>query len=258
MSNILLAYAKRNTSVGYCQGMNYIAGMITRVIKDEEEAFWTLTCLFENILPLDYFCLMTEILVDQKVFIQIFKKRKPKLFKHLQNVELDFAIISFQWLVCLLSANLEKEISETIWDFMFLEGSVSIFKAILAILTIVEPQILQETEFNEIYTIFDTKVKEWITSPDVLIKCMNKFGNIGEKSINKLRNKYRPQIIAEQELLWLDTSRSGCPVPSDTAIFKRVKLINKFFLLNRAMRKCKNDAVVDMDESKLKLSGRIK
>lgn len=238
--------------------MNYLAGMVTRVIRNEEESFWTLTCLFENILPLDYFCLMTEILVDQKVFIQIFKKRKPKLFKHLQNAGLDFAIISFQWLVCLLSANLQKEISETIWDFMFLEGTVSIFKSILAILSMIEPQILQETEFNEIYVILDSKVKEWITSPDLFIKHMNKFGGIEEKSLNKLRNKYRPIIIAEQEVIWMDTSRSGCPGPSDTAIFKRVKLINKFFLLNRAMRKCKNDAVVAMDESKLTLSGSLK
>lgn len=53
--NILLAYAKRNTAVGYCQGMNYLAGMIVRVVEDEEDAFWVLTNLFETILPLDYF-----------------------------------------------------------------------------------------------------------------------------------------------------------------------------------------------------------
>lgn len=99
MMNILLAYAKRNTSVGYCQGMNYLAGMIVRIIDNEEDAFWILTNLFETILPLDYFCLMTEILVDQRVFIQILQKKKTKLFKHLQNLGLDFAIISFQWLV---------------------------------------------------------------------------------------------------------------------------------------------------------------
>lgn len=55
MMNMLLAYAKRNTSVGYCQGMNYLAGMITRVIDEEENCFWTLTNLFETILPIDYF-----------------------------------------------------------------------------------------------------------------------------------------------------------------------------------------------------------
>jgi len=42
MLNILSAYAKRNSAVGYCQGMNYLGGMLVRVLPDEEEAFWTM------------------------------------------------------------------------------------------------------------------------------------------------------------------------------------------------------------------------
>lgn len=256
--NILLAYAKRNTSVGYCQGMNYLGGMIVRVVENEEEAFWVFTSLFENILPLDYFCLMTEILVDQKVFLHILQKKKAKLYKHLQNIGLDFAIISFQWLVCLLSANLEKCISETIWDFLFLEGSVTIFRAILAILSILEADLLQQTEFNELYTILDTNPKEVIKDPEMFIKHMSKFTGIKQKHIDKMRDRFRPIIMEEQKYVWLDNSRSGCPNPTDTPIFKRVKLLNKFFLLNRAMRRYKNDAVVDLDEANLQLSNKIK
>ena len=40
MARILGAYTKRNSAIGYCQGMNCLAGMILRVIHDEEEAFW--------------------------------------------------------------------------------------------------------------------------------------------------------------------------------------------------------------------------
>jgi len=40
MLNILLSYAKRNSSVGYCQGMNYLAGILVRVVEDQESAFW--------------------------------------------------------------------------------------------------------------------------------------------------------------------------------------------------------------------------
>ena len=42
MLNILRCYAKRNSAVGYCQGMNYLGGMLTRVMPNEEEAFWTM------------------------------------------------------------------------------------------------------------------------------------------------------------------------------------------------------------------------
>uniref|UniRef100_A0A7S3N4W6 Rab-GAP TBC domain-containing protein n=1 Tax=Euplotes harpa TaxID=151035 RepID=A0A7S3N4W6_9SPIT len=155
MMSILLSYSKRNTSIGYCQGMNYLAGIVSRVVEDEEEAFWVLVNLFEGILPIDYFCLMTEILVDQKILIQILQKKKVKLFKHLQNIGLDFAIISFQWLVCLLTANLSREISESIWDFLLLEGSVAIFRAILAILNLLENELLMQDDFNDLYQMLE-------------------------------------------------------------------------------------------------------
>lgn len=197
--NILLAYAKRNTAVGYCQGMNYLAGMIIRVVEDEEDAFWVLTNLFETILPLDYFWLMTEILIDQKIIIQILQKKKIKLFKHLQHIGLDFAIISFQWLIWLLSANLTKSVAESIWDFLFLEGSVTIFRGIIAILNILEEEILKQEDFNDLYQILDNGPKQTISNPEVIIKQMSKFRYIKHSYIEKCRNRMRPLIMEEQK-----------------------------------------------------------
>lgn len=258
IQNILLAYAKRNTSIGYCQGMNYLGGLVARVIKDEEDSFWVLVNLFESILPLDYYCLMTEILVDQRVFTKIFKKRKNKLYKHFKNIELDLGLVCFPWLVCLLASNLEKQISEVIFDFIFLEGNIAIFKAMFAIMNILEPHLLRAEDFQQANEILEYKIRELITDPEVMIKHMGKFSSLKPILINKLRVKYRKNVIEEQEKVWIDNSRAGCPTATDTPVYKRVKLLNKFFLLNKAMRKYKNQSVVNMDESELKLTGRIK
>ena len=240
MKRILVSYAKRNSSVGYWQGMNYLAGMIVRVIDDEEEAFWTFCNLFECILPLDYFWLMTEILIDQKVFIHLVQKYKKKLFKHLQKSGLDFALISFQWFVCLLSSNLDRVISESIWDLMFCEGTVAIFRASLAILNILESDLLKQDEFNELYVIMDTQPKHIIKSPDLIIKHINKFSNIKPKTINFLREKYRGTIMKDQAEMWSENSRSNAPSENDNPIMKRVKILNKFFMLNKIMRQPKS------------------
>lgn len=37
--NILIAYAHHNRDVGYCQGLNYIAGLLLIVTDDEEKSF---------------------------------------------------------------------------------------------------------------------------------------------------------------------------------------------------------------------------
>lgn len=167
-------------------------------------------------------------------------------------------MISFQWMVCLLASNLQQIISETIWDFLFLEGSVAIFRAILAILNILEPELLQMNEFNDLYVALDSLPREKIKDPEIFIKHMHKYSGLKQKHIERLRHKHRPVIMREQQNVWIDTSRSGCPAPSDSSLFKRVKLLNKFFLLNRGMRKSKSDAVCDLDESKLLLTGKIK
>lgn len=35
LKNILLAYSRRNISIGYCQGFNFIVGRILKIINDE-------------------------------------------------------------------------------------------------------------------------------------------------------------------------------------------------------------------------------
>ncbi|KAG8137535.1 hypothetical protein E2320_004774 [Naja naja] len=49
--NVLVAYGHHNPSVGYCQGMNFIAGYLILITRNEEESFWLLDALIGRILP---------------------------------------------------------------------------------------------------------------------------------------------------------------------------------------------------------------
>lgn len=63
LRNVLATYTKRNPTIGYCQGMNFIVGRLLKFM-DEESAFWTLTMVVETILPLDYYSNMVGVLID--------------------------------------------------------------------------------------------------------------------------------------------------------------------------------------------------
>lgn len=67
--------------LGCLQGMNYVAASLLLVMKTEEEAFWMLAVLLENILYHDSY---SENLygchVEQRVFKELFKKKCPRLY----------------------------------------------------------------------------------------------------------------------------------------------------------------------------------
>jgi len=35
LKNVLIAYSRRNTAIGYVQGFNFIAGRIIQIVNDE-------------------------------------------------------------------------------------------------------------------------------------------------------------------------------------------------------------------------------
>ena len=51
LRNVLLSYAQRNGVVGYCQSMNYWAGLLLLYL-DEEHAFWLIAVIVEVPSPL--------------------------------------------------------------------------------------------------------------------------------------------------------------------------------------------------------------
>ena len=63
MERILKAFIKRNPTLGYCQGMNFIVGRLRKFLS-EEETFWVFTLIVETYLPYDYFALMIGVLID--------------------------------------------------------------------------------------------------------------------------------------------------------------------------------------------------
>lgn len=84
--NILIAYAHHNREVGYCQGLNYIAGLLLIVTDDEEKSFWLLKHMVENIVPQYHTKSMSNLLRDMAVFKEMVIRRIPTVNKHIEKL----------------------------------------------------------------------------------------------------------------------------------------------------------------------------
>jgi len=117
MKNILLAYSRRNISIGYCQGFNFIVGRLLKIFEKEvimllikEEAFWVFVQIIENILPLNYYCEMIGTIIDQSILQQLILRLMPKLHNFFESTGFDLAPVSLQWFISLFSQNLSYDV----------------------------------------------------------------------------------------------------------------------------------------------------
>lgn len=63
------------------QGLNYVAALLLLVMKTEEEAFWMIAVLLENVLVTDcYNKNLSGCHVEQRVFKDLLTKKCPRYF----------------------------------------------------------------------------------------------------------------------------------------------------------------------------------
>lgn len=225
LRRVLCSYSKRNSNIGYCQGMNWLVANILNIVDDDEDAFWILSQIIESHLPLDYYSLMLEVLVDQKVLLFLIKKKRSRLLKKINNLEIDLIMKSFQWYICLFTLNVKQELTEVIWDFFFTEGNVALFKAAI---------ILFEFPMEAL-----TRQK--------FIKHYSKCTSIKPGLISKLRNKFRTSTIQEQIDSVIYDSNNCTLNNNEDLFFARIKFLSKFYVLNRKIRNVKNASMISMN-----------
>ncbi|KAJ5388820.1 hypothetical protein N7509_011361 [Penicillium cosmopolitanum] len=117
LKEVLLAYSRRNSEVGYCQGMNLIAASLLLIMPTAEDAFWILTSMIEIILPQHYYDhgLMASR-ADQAVLRQYITELLPKLSVHLEELGIELEALTFQWFLSLFTDCLSAEALYRVWD----------------------------------------------------------------------------------------------------------------------------------------------
>ncbi|XP_015602173.1 growth hormone-regulated TBC protein 1-A isoform X2 [Cephus cinctus] len=189
--NVLLAFAHQNKTVGYCQGLNYIAGLLLLVTKNEETAFWLLKMLIEKILPEYYTPTMDGLLTDIDVLAELVRMKMPDVYQHVTNLGLPWAVITTKWFVCLFAEVLPIETTLRIWDCLFYEGSKIIFRVGLTLIKRNKENLLSCRDFTLLAECF----KE-ITKDSIVVQCHDFMqsifkvpGSLPGNTIAKLRSR---------------------------------------------------------------------
>jgi hypothetical protein len=145
LTRILGAYSLRDSSVGYVQGMNFIAAFaLSRVGNDEALAYALLVRLLNaprySMRNL-YLPSLPHVKVWGYVLKSIIWQALPDIAAHLETVGVD-PIFFFEWYFALFVLILPPDICAEAWDDFLRDGWSSAFRIILCLLSILEPHLL--------------------------------------------------------------------------------------------------------------------
>ncbi|KAF9688249.1 hypothetical protein SADUNF_Sadunf02G0177500 [Salix dunnii] len=198
LRRVLVGYSFRDSDVGYCQGLNYVAALLLLVMKTEEDAFWMLAVLLENVLANDcYTNNLSGCHVEQRVFQDLLVKNCPRIAVHLEELEFDVSLVATEWFLCLFSKSLPSETTLRVWDVLFYEGAKVLFHVALAIFKMKEEELLLAHHVGDVINILQKTTHHLFDPDELLTVAFDKIGSMTTNTLSKQRKKQEPAVMAE-------------------------------------------------------------
>ena len=196
LSNVLIAYSRRNCKIGYCQGFNFIVAKLLQIFE-EEDAFWLFVQIIENILPCEYYSELVGIMGYCSLCLRILTESNKKVMLKIKNFEVILNNLLYKWFISLFIENTSHETFLNVWDALMLDGNIVLLRAVSSILDLMEEQILQADGFEELTKIFEEKISKYNCPRDKFMKLLLNEGKLrySNAEIEEMREEINREAI---------------------------------------------------------------
>lgn len=219
LRRVLQAFAVHNPAIGYCQSLNFIAGLLLLFLdEDEEKAFVLLNIVTSLHLPGTHGVALEGANIDIAVLMSSVKESLPAIwakiddkgggtapFPGAQQLRLPtVSLATTAWFMSLFVGTLPIESVLRVWDCLFFEGSKTLFRIALAIFKFGEKPILVVNDPMEIFQVVQTIPRSMIDANALMECCFkrrNGFGHLSQEVVERRRDERR---VAVKEGLQVD------------------------------------------------------
>ncbi|CAF1132431.1 unnamed protein product [Adineta ricciae] len=218
LQRVLLAFARYNKSIGYCQGLHILTSVILDVMDmNEEHALMILIYLIDSILP-DFFSNNLHALaIDMTVFDHWLKIFNPQLHLHLKNLQSTSSlnddeggnyeppllnVFTIQWFLTLFATCLPRPATLRVWDALMIEGNEVLFRTGLLLWSKLSIAVLKVPTADQFYSAMGhlsvQLLDEKIIVADNLIQEIYNVGPFPTPFLSELRQKFSIQPPSNQ------------------------------------------------------------
>ncbi|KAF9572803.1 hypothetical protein EC968_009442 [Mortierella alpina] len=168
LHSVLKAYAHYKPSVGYCQGMGRLVGMMLMQMP-VEDAFWLLVATIENYMQDYYTPTLRQLRIDAQVFERLLKDQDPALAEHLERNDVIPLMYMTQWFMTLFTMSLPWASVLRVWDVFYYDGVKALFRVGLAILQLCREHLLNKCPSSSELLAFILHIPLDILGPKALL-----------------------------------------------------------------------------------------
>lgn len=251
LRRVLSVYSWKNPDVGYCQAMNIVTAALL-IYMSEEQAFWCLSTICDNMLPGYYSKTMYGTLLDQKVFEQLVKETMPILWDHIERHDIQLSVVSLPWFLSLFINSFPLVYAFRIMDIFFIDGPKTLFQIALAILRINGEELLGATDeglfVSVLKTYFSTlgdsahpissdpKAVQITKFQTLLSIALREFSEISESTINMHRKKFESKILDDIEVFAKRTQIRNLEKPKHITMDQLGIIYDRFYAATQDTR----------------------
>jgi hypothetical protein len=155
LKELLINIVRLNPDLGYCQGMNYVAGIFLFVSKCKVEESTAMMDIFINELQgkglfEPEFPKVTQLAL---LFTESFKAKLPSLYNHFKMVELDDHLWLTKWFMTMFSYSFKIDYVVRLWDVIFATSIKFMVPLAIGILDLIKKRLMQKS-FEELIEYF--------------------------------------------------------------------------------------------------------
>ncbi|KAK3323857.1 hypothetical protein B0T19DRAFT_359182 [Cercophora scortea] len=227
LRRVLHAFALYNPRIGYCQSLNFLAGLLLIFVETEEQAFWLLNVITRVYLPGTHEMSLEGSKVDLGVLMVSLKDSLPSVWKQIGGDENEgggkrskgrrgkdggsrdahnsndpnrlpaITLCMTAWFMSCFIGTLPMETVLRVWDVFFYEGSRTLFRIALTIFKLAEPEIKAVSDPMEMFGVvqgFPRKLLDSNALMDACYKRRNGIGHLSQEAIEEKRAERRDGI----------------------------------------------------------------
>ncbi|ODA77280.1 hypothetical protein RJ55_06907 [Drechmeria coniospora] len=273
LRRVLHAFAVYNPRIGYCQSLNFLAGLLLLFVETEEQCFWLLNVITIIYLPgthdmslegsrVDLGVLMTELrdtmpAVWDKIGGELegnpdssrpgtsksIRKPLPKMRRRdlprLSTERLPpITMCMTAWFMSCFIGTLPIETTLRVWDVFFYEGSKTLFRIALAIFKTGEAEIKAVSDPMEMFGVVQSMPRRMVDANQLMAACFkrrNGFGHLSQVTIDERRQARRERAHQDKaEKLSGDGRTEGTSEVETEPVQRRGTLFSKRRGLSRS------------------------